>query len=259
MTLTLLAENAAWVLGLMTVLWVFSVFRRDAGIVDPWWSMAFLLVTGHTVVSTGLTPGKALLLVMVAAWAIRLWLHLLLRSRGKPEDPRYAAFRRRYGPDRYWWISFFQVFLLQGCLVIFISAPLQLAAASRPPDPVTLADLAGLIVFAFGLIYEVVADAQLEAFRTDPVRRGRVLDTGLWRFSRHPNYFGEAVLWWGFWLFALGRPYGWACVLSPLLMTFLLVKVSGVAMLDAHLGATKPGYGDYVRRTAAFIPGPRRK
>lgn len=259
MTLALHLQNAAWVLGLMTILWVFSVARRDASIVDPWWSIAFLLVTAHTVLSTGLTPGKTLLLAMVTVWAIRLWLHLLLRSRGKPEDPRYAAFRRRYGLDRYWWVSFFQVFLLQGCLVVFISAPLQLAAAAGPPDPITWADLAGLLVFAIGLAFEIVADAQLQGFRDDPSRRGGVLDTGLWRFSRHPNYFGEAVLWCGFWLFAAGQPYGWATILSPLLMTFLLVKVSGVAMLDAHLAATRPGYSDYVRRTAAFIPRPPRQ
>lgn len=253
MTLELLARNAALVLGLMTVLWVASVLRRDASIVDPWWSMAFLLVAGHTAASTGLTPAKTLLLLLVALWAIRLWLHLLLRSRGRPEDPRYAAFRRRYGPARYWWISFFQVFLLQGGLVVIISAPLQLAAAAPAPDPIGRTHLAGLLVFAIGFALEVAADAQLQAFRRDPARRGRVLDTGLWKFSRHPNYFGEAVLWWGFWLSAAGQPWGWASAAAPLLMTFLLVKVSGVAMLDAHLAATKPGYADYIRKTPAFL------
>jgi len=99
-----------------------------------------------------------------------------------------------------------------------------------------------------------VADAQLQAFRTDPARRGRVLDTGLWRYSRHPNYFGEAVLWWGFWLCAVHLPHGWASILAPLLMTYLLLRVSGVAMLDAHLAATKPQYADYIRRTSAFFP-----
>lgn len=259
MTLALLAQNAALVLGLMTVLWGVSVLRRDASLVDPWWSMAFLLVTGRTAALTGLTPAKTLLLLMVGIWAIRLWAHLLLRSRGKPEDPRYAAFRRRYGPARYWWVSFFQVFALQGCLMVMISAPLQLAAAARAPDPIGRTALAGLLVFAIGLVVEVVADAQLQAFRRDPARRGQVLDTGLWRFSRHPNYFGEAVLWWGFWLCAVGQRWGWASIAAPLLMTFLLVKVSGVAMLDAHLGATRPGYGDYMRRTPAFIPRPPRQ
>ena len=258
MTLALLTSNAVLVLGLMAALWLVSLSRRDASIVDPWWSIAFLVVLAHTVASTGLTPAKTLLLAMVAIWAVRLWLHLLLRSRGKPEDPRYAAFRQRYGPDRYWWISFFQVFVLQGALVILISAPLQIAGAAGAPDPITPLDRAGLVVFTIGLAFEVVADSQLQAFRRDPKSRGRVLDHGLWRYSRHPNYFGEAVLWWGFWLCALDQPLGSPSIFAPLLMTFLLVKVSGVAMLDAHLAATKPGYAEYVRRTSAFLPRPPR-
>ena len=258
MTLDLLASNAALVLVLMAALWLVSLSRRDASIVDPWWSIAFLVVLAHTVASVGLTPAKALLLAMVAIWAVRLWLHLLLRSRGKPEDPRYAAFRQRYGPERYWWISFFQVFVLQGVLVILISAPLQIAGAAAAPDPITALDCAGLVVFTIGLAFEVVADCQLQAFRRDPKSRGRVLDQGLWRYSRHPNYFGEAVLWWGFWLCALDQPLGLPSIFAPLLMTFLLVKVSGVAMLDAHLTATKPGFAEYVRRTSAFVPRPPR-
>ena len=256
MTLALFRQNAALVAGLMTVLWMLSVARRDASIVDPWWSMAFLVVTSHTVASTGLTPAKELLLVMVAIWAIRLWLHLLLRNRGKPEDPRYSAFRQRYGPARYWWISLFQVFLLQAGLVVLISAPLQLAASARPPDPIGTTSLAGLLLFSIGFAIEAVADHQLQAFRNDTSHRGQVLAVGLWRFSRHPNYFGEALLWWGFGLFALGQPYGWICLLGPLAMTVLLVKVSGVAMLDAHLAATKPAYRDYIRRTSAFVLWP---
>jgi steroid 5-alpha reductase family enzyme len=253
-TPSLLGGNAAWVLGLMTVLWVVSLFREDASIVDPWWSIAFLLVTARTVASTGVTPAKTLLLVMVTVWALRLWLHLLLRSRGRQEDPRYAAFRQRFGPARYWWLSFFQVFLLQGALVVLISAPLQLAAAAPALDPISWTQLAGLLVFTKGFAFETVADAQLESFRRDPARPKGVLDTGLWRFSRHPNYFGEALLWWGFWLCAVGHPYGWATIFAPLVMTILLVKVSGVAMLDAHLAATKPGYADYMRRTPGFVP-----
>jgi steroid 5-alpha reductase family enzyme len=257
-TLGLLAENAAWVVGLMVILWIVSVARRDASLVDPWWSMAFLLVTVNTVRATGLTPAKALLLIAVGAWALRLWLHLLLRSRGRPEDPRYAAFRQRYGAERYWWISFFQVFLLQGCLVVLISAPLQLATAAPGPDPLALSHVAGLLVAVIGFGFEVIADTQLVRFRADRMRRDGVLDTGLWQYSRHPNYFGEALLWWGFWLFAVGQPYGWVSALSPMLMTFLLLKVSGVAMLDAHLGSRKPGYQSYIQRTSAFVPWPRR-
>lgn len=129
----------------------------------------------------------------MTAWALRLWLHLLARSRGKSEDPRYTAFRQRLGPERYWWVSFFQVFLLQGCLALLISAPLQLAAAAPAPDPIRATSLAGLLLFLAGFAIEVVADAQLQAFRDDPARRGAVLESGLWRYSRHPNYFGEAL------------------------------------------------------------------
>lgn len=258
MSLSLLGWNVALIFGLMTALWVVSVRLRDASIVDPWWSMAFLLVTGHTALRTGVTPAKVLLLFVVGTWSLRLWLHLLLRRRGKPEDPRYASFRRRYGPDRYWWVSFFQVFLLQGWLVLLISAPLQLAAASAPPGHIAALDWVGLVIFAVGFLFETVADWQLQSFRRDPANRGKVLDSGLWRWSRHPNYFGEAVLWWGFWLLALGQPLGWATALAPALMTFLLLRVSGVTMLDAHLKSSKPGYEDYVRRTSAFVPRPRR-
>ena len=251
--------NAAIVVALMVALWVVSLFKRDASIVDPWWSIGFLLITGHTIIRTGLTPAKSLLLVLVAVWAVRLWLHLLIRSVGSPEDPRYAAFRARYGPDRYGWISLFQVFLLQAVLALVISAPLQVAAAAQAPDPVRAIHLLGALIFAAGFLLEAVADRQLQAFRDDPARRGQVLDTGLWGRCRHPNYFGEALLWWGFWLFAVFQPLGWATALSAALMTFLLVRVSGVTLLDAHLRASRPGYAAYMDRTPAFLPlGPKR-
>ena len=263
MSLALLAGNAALVLAMMTVLWIVSVRLRDASIVDPWWSMAFLLVAANTVLQTGLTPGKTALLAAVAAWALRLWLHLLLRSLGQPEDPRYAGFRAKYGPERYWWFSFFQVFLLQAVLAVVISAPLQVAGAAAAPDPVSITDFLGLALFAAGFGIEAVADAQLARYRKarasgGPGAPGPVLDTGLWRYSRHPNYFGEALLWWGFWLFALDMPRGWATVFAPALMTFLLLKVSGVAMLDAHMAAKRPEYAGYIRRTSGFLPLPPR-
>lgn len=259
MTMHLLAENAALVLGMLTLIWIVSVIRRDASIIDPFWSISFLIVTVNSCAATGWTFKKQVLAAAVAAWALRLWAHLLWRSRGRPEDPRYAAFRRRYGPKRYWWVSFFQVFLLQGVLALLISAPLQIAASARAPDPLLKVHVAGLLVFAAGFALETIADAQLQAFRRDPGRRGRVLDSGLWRYTRHPNYFGEAVLGWGLWLFAIGQPYAWVSALMPLAMTFLLIKVSGVAMLDAHLAKTKPGYAEYMRRTSAFVPWPPRR
>jgi steroid 5-alpha reductase family enzyme len=256
MTWTLLAGNALSVWLLMTLLWLASLIRRDVSLVDPWWSMGFLLVTARTLWSTGPTPAKWLLLAVVSLWAARLWAYLLWRSRGRPEDPRYAEFRQRYGADRYWWFSYLQVFLLQGALIVLISAPLQLAAASaRDIGPLQWCG-AGLALT--GTAFEAVADWQLHRFRTDPTSRGKVLDHGLWRWTRHPNYFGEAVLWWGFGLLALDLPWGAATLLGPALMTWLLLRVSGVTLLDAHLARTRPAYAAYQRRTSAFWPRPPR-
>lgn len=254
MTLQIFLGNALGILAIATLVWLYSVRIRDASIVDPWWSMLFLWVVWHTALRTGLTPGKVLLLGLVTAWALRLFIHLSLRRRGHPEDPRYAAFRQRFGPERYWWFSFFQVFLLQGTLALIISAPLQVAASAPALDPLSPLDIAGAAVFATGFGLEAIADAQLQRFRDDPSCRGKVLDTGLWAWSRHPNYFGEAVLWWGLWLCAADQPGGWATALAPALMTFLLVRVSGVAMLDDLLRKTKPQYASYVQRVPAFIP-----
>lgn len=254
MTLALIAENAALVWLLMTLLWVVSVLKRDASIVDPWWPVGFLVVTIYTIVRTGFTPAKSLLLVAVTSWAMRLWVHLLIRNWGKAEDPRYTKFRERFGAGRYWWFSYFQVFLLQGALILLISAPLQLAGSATAPNPISGYDLLATSVFVVGLVLEVVADGQLRAFRRDPQNRGQVLAHGLWSWSRHPNYFGEAVLWWGLFLYVLDQPLGWSMFLSPLLMTFLLVKVSGVAMLDAQLTETKPHYRKYIETTSAFFP-----
>ncbi|MEM6960655.1 MAG: DUF1295 domain-containing protein, partial [Myxococcota bacterium] len=208
MTLRLGFENGALILSLMTTLWFVSVYKRDASIVDPFWSISFLLVTIHTAIRTGFTPAKGFLLVLVAVWALRLFGYLLYRSLGAAEDPRYAAFRKRFGAHRYWWVSFFQVFLLQGLLAWLISAPLQLAAAAPPRDPLAPLDVAVLGLFLLGFGFETVADAQLDRFRREPANRGKVFDRGLFALTRHPNYFGEAVLWWAFGLAAIDEPYG---------------------------------------------------
>jgi steroid 5-alpha reductase family enzyme len=253
------SENALWILGLMTALWLYSVWRKDASIVDPWWSMGFWWVYTRTVLDSGLNLTKGALWLWVTLWAWRLALHLGSRSIGKPEDPRYQAFRRRFGAERYWWISFFQVFLLQGALMWVISVPLQLAAVELPSRGLAWNDWAGAILFWVGFVFEAVGDWQLARFRKDPAMKGRVLDTGLWRYTRHPNYFGETVLWWGFWLCSLGAPWGMATVFAPLLMTFLLLRVSGVTLLEKQLKQTRPGYEAYIQSTSAFVPWPPRK
>ena len=254
MTLSLFVANYAAILPLMTVLWIVSVAKRNVSIVDPFWSIAFLIPTVRTALGTGLSEKKIALLLAVTLWSLRLFVHLFVRGLGKPEDPRYAAFRQRYGERRYWWFSFFQVFVLQGTLAALISLPLQITAAAPVSAALSIVDWVGLSLFALGFLCEAIADEQLRRFRALPKDPNRVLCTGLWRYSRHPNYFGEALLGFGLWLLSVDQPGGWLSVLAPIAMTFLLVKVSGVAMLDAYMTKTRPAYADYVRRTSAFVP-----
>ena len=258
MILDLWQSNLFVVVALMSGLWIWSVIRKDVSVVDPWWSMGFLFITAHTLYSHPASQAKVLLCVLVAIWAFRLWGYLLWRSRGEGEDSRYQAFRKKYG-EMYWLISLVQVFGLQGVLMLIISTPLQLAMAKPGPDQVMVNDLLGGLLVLVGLSFEAIGDAQLAQFKSDPDNEGEVMDQGLWRYTRHPNYFGECVLWWGFWLCASDAPYGIISVFSPLLMTFLLLRVSGVTMLEDSLKERKPKYQDYVERTSAFFPMPPKK
>ncbi|MBK9517560.1 MAG: DUF1295 domain-containing protein [Anaeromyxobacter sp.] len=237
-----------------SLLWLVSLKLRNASIVDPFWGSAFVL-SGVTVALAdgggGAGPRRTLALVLVAVWGLRLSIHLLARNAGHGEDPRYAAMRRGHG-QRFWWVSLFTVFLLQALLAWAISLPVQLAVAT-PSSSLGLLDAAGAALWAIGLGFEAVGDWQLSRFRRDPGSRGRVLDTGLWRYTRHPNYFGDACAWWGLGLLGLAAGAPWTLA-APALMTFLLVRVSGVALLEQDIGQRRPGYREYVRRTSAFFP-----
>lgn len=243
------------ILAAMTLLWLVSLRLRDASIADPFWGPGFAIVTATYFLVDGRFGARGTLaLVLVLAWAARLGWHLLRRNRREGEDPRYRAMRARHG-DRFGRVSLFSVFWLQGGLLWLISAPLFGSVISDAPLGVW--DFAGAVVFAVGLVVETVADLQLKRFRADTARKGTVLDTGLWRYSRHPNYFGEAVLWWGFGLLGIGGGALWTLV-GPSVITFLLLRVSGVTMLEEGLRKSKPGYDEYVRRTSAFVPLPPR-
>lgn len=236
--------------------WIASVPARDVSIVDSVW--AFLVLVPATVVAAVLPqpgPRAFTVLLLAGAWAVRLSGHIARRHRGQPEDRRYQAIRRRNEPH-FVWKSVLLVFGLQAFLAWFVALPLMAAVAS--PAAWKLLDAAGLALFGFGLVFETVADAQLARFRADPAMRGRVMDRGLWRHSRHPNYFGECCVWWGLWLVAAAAGAWWT-VLSPLLMTVLLRKVSGVNLLEDDLLARRPGYADYVRRTPVFVPWKTRR
>lgn len=245
------------VLALMTSVWAVSLARRDASVVDIFWGPAFGLVAAfYFTRAPGTGALAALTLGAVTLWALRLGGYLALRwARKGREDYRYAAMRERRG-RRFPVVSLVTVFWLQGVLVWVLSLPLFVAILdSGPPGPV---GWAGLVLFLAGFAWEAVADLQLSRFKGDPGNRGRVLDSGLWRYSRHPNYFGEAVLWWGLWLLAVDAG-GWWTVFAPAGMTLLLLKVSGVPLLEPHLEETRPGYREYVARTPAFVPWfPRR-
>ncbi len=242
------------VLVMMVLLWVASLILKNASIVDIFWGPGFILAGWlYFALTDGAMPRKLLIMALVTIWGLRLGGYILYRNFGKPEDFRYAKWRAEHG-SAWWWQSFFQVFLLQGVLLWIISAPLLKAQADPTPASLTALDFAGLGVWAIGFFFEAVGDFQLARFKANPANKGKVLDSGVWRYTRHPNYFGDAAQWWGFFLIALGTPLGILTVFSPILMTVLLVRVSGVALLEKTLKEEKPHYRDYIERTSAFIP-----
>lgn len=236
--------------------WLVSLALRNVNLVDTLWSLFFLAaaITYASLLPQS-APRTALILALVAAWALRLAAHLTVRNWGKPEDRRYQAIRANHSPG-FAWKSLYIVFGLQAVLAWLISLPLHAAIVS--PEPLGVLDALGVVLVLAGLSVEALADRQLERFKRDAANRGRVLDRGLWRYSRHPNYFGEACVWWGFGLMATAAGVWWA-LLSPVLMTFLLLRVSGVVLLERDIAERRPAYRDYVARTSAFIPWPPRE
>lgn len=242
------------ILAAATLVWMISVRLRDASIADIFWGFGFVVLAClNCVLSPTLTPRSWLVAVLITLWGARLSLHIFRRNRGKGEDPRYQAMRNSHG-RAFWWRSLFTVFWLQGAILWFVALPLLVAIRATQPAALTAIDGLGIVFFAIGFGFEVVGDYQLARFRAEPEHRGKVLDRGLWRYTRHPNYFGDATLWWGLYVVAASTPGGWLTLLSPSLMTLLLMRVSGVTLLEDGLKASKPGYRDYIARTPAFFP-----
>ena len=237
---------------LAAVTWVVSFAKRDVSIVDSAWSILILLAATVYVVNVpDLTPRALLVRVLVTLWALRLAAYITARNWGEPEDRRYQEIRARNQPH-FEWKSLYLVFVLQAVLAWIVSVSLLAAIASNRGW--IWLDAVGVIVVVFGLIFEAVADWQLAQFKFRPENRGRVMDAGLWRYTRHPNYFGEFCVWWGFYLLALAAG-GWWAIVSPLLMSVLLLKVSGVTLLEKDISGRRPAYRAYVSRTNAFFPG----
>lgn len=255
----LLGLNLGLVVLLMVALWTVSLRMRDVSIVDIAWGADGALIALVTFfLAGGALPRRILLTGMVAFWGVRLALHIGLRKRGEGEDFRYASMRKEHG-DGFPRRSLFTVFLLQAALIWAITLPVQWAQLSTVPPGLTPLDFIGLGLWVLGYGMEVAADRQLRGFLSDPSNRGRVMDRGLWRYSRHPNYFGESLMWWGVYLVAAATPWGWATVFSPILMTVFLLKVSGIPLLEDALAERREGYRDYMERTSAFMPWPPRK
>lgn len=244
----------AVILALAAAGWVVSLWRRDVSVVDPLWSLFFLLAVLTYRELLPKTPRGDLVLWLVALWALRLAGYLLWRNWGQPEDRRYRKMRERNQPG-FWWKSLYLVFGLQAALASVLSLPLWWAVGSH--GELGSLDALGVLLWLVGFFFESIADLQLAHFRS--INHGTdVLARGLWRYTRHPNYFGEALLWWGYFLLAAAAG-GWWTVFAPLLMTFLLLRVSGVALLEADIGERRPDYRRYIARTSAFLPrAPRR-
>lgn len=252
-----LLTNLIVIVVVMVALWLVSTVRRDASIVDPFWGAGFVIVAWVAWYMNSPASLRVLILSsLTTVWGLRLSLFLLWRNRRHAEDRRYAAMRAHHG-SRFWWVSLCTVFLLQAAILWFVSLPIQCAAALNSSVPPGWLDAAGITIWGFGLFFETVGDWQLARFKMDPSNAGRVMDHGLWRYTRHPNYFGDFCVWWGLYLIAAAGG-AWMTVFSPLLISFLLSKVSGVRLLERTIADRRPDYVAYMARTNAFFPGPRR-
>ena len=245
----------AVILGIGVVGWLFSVVVRNVSFVDSLWSLFFLVAAVVFALDVeGMSARALVVLALVAIWSIRLSAYITIRNWGEGEDYRYQTIRANNDPG-FAFKSLYIVFGLQGVLAWIISVPLLPAITSAAP--LGLIDAAAALLWLTGFVFEAGGDLQLQRFKSNPENKGKVLDSGLWGLTRHPNYFGDFCIWWSFWLFAVAAG-GWWTIFAPLLMSFLLLKVSGVAMLEKTIGKRRPKYDDYIRRTNAFFPGPRK-
>lgn len=232
--------------GVLTALWALSVRIKDSSIVDIFWGLGFVLLS---LMLNSFTSKGVWVALLVTLWGSRLSLWLAMRNLGKGEDARYTAMRNKWGA-KWPWVSLFIVFYFQGFLMCVVSLPVQMAV-SRSSE-FTIFDLLGTLVVLFGITFESVADWQLKTFKSDPQNKGKIISTGLWTYSRHPNYFGDFVVWWGFYFFAVSVGAYWTFI-GPLVMSVLLMRVSGVTLLEQAM-STRPGYQAYIARTNAFFP-----
>ncbi len=238
-----------------TVTWIISLLKKDASIVDSFWSI-MIVAAFFVYLLTASSHGVRWFVVgtLLLIWGVRLSLYITVRNWGDDEDKRYQDIRNKYQPH-YWIKSLFIVFIFQALLAWLVSLPLLGIVTGS--TTISFIDYAGLALVLFGIGFESIADYQLYRFRQDGKNRGQVMDKGLWKYTRHPNYFGEFCVWWGFFLFAISAGAWWS-VVSPLIMSFLLLKFSGVVLLEKDISKRRPRYAEYIKSTNAFFPGPSR-
>jgi steroid 5-alpha reductase family enzyme len=252
----LLAVSAVALAALMVITWLVSLLVRDASIVDMIWGLGFVVVAWATYLEAAERGWRGLLITaMVTVWGLRLSGYLIWRNLGKSEDFRYQEMRAK-APHRFWLTSLFRVFLLQGGLIWVISVPV--VVSQTVGTDLYWLDYLGVLCWGIGLLFETVGDIQLARFKARPDSKGKVMDRGLWRYTRHPNYFGDFSVWWGHYLVAAAGGAWWT-IFSPLVMSFLLLRVSGVALLEKTISERRPEYEEYARRTNAFFPGPPKR
>jgi steroid 5-alpha reductase family enzyme len=252
MTLFLKASLLIWIL--VTLLWLWSVLIKNVSIVDIFWGFGFVIVNVFYVYHLQeINPRNWLLLILVSIWGLRLTIYLALRNIGKGEDFRYQKFRKDYGEKRYWWLSYFQVFLLQGILILIVSLPLLGVHSSESFTHLNWLDYIAILVWVIGFSFEAGGDYQLYKFKKNPNNKGKVLNTGFWRYTRHPNYFGDSAVWWAYALFSIAAGSYWQ-IIGAIIMSLLIIKISGVALLEKTLNNTKPKYKEYIEKTNSFLP-----
>ncbi len=254
----ILVGSAVAILCMMLAVWATSLVMRDASIVDIAWGSGFVLVAWVSYwLGEGNSTRSLLLTVLTSIWGLRLAFYLAKRNLGHGEDFRYQSMRRKHGA-RFGFVSLYTVFGVQGLLMWIVSLPVQLGQVNTEPS-FGVVGLIGVATWGVGMFFEAVGDAQLARFKRDPANKGQVMNRGLWRYTRHPNYFGDSCVWCGLGLIAAESQIGILGLIGPVLMTFLLVKVSGAALLDRAMLKRKPGYETYVATTSGFIPRPPRK
>jgi steroid 5-alpha reductase family enzyme len=252
--LTIFGSNLAAVISMMICGWLISLINKNVSIVDSLWGLGFVLIAwitfGH---AEGFTGRKFLIVLLTTIWGLRLSAHLFRRNWGKGEDPRYGSWRKASG-NRFWIISLFKVFLLQALFLWVIALAIQYGQVSPTPAHFTWLDVMGFVIWMIGFVFESVSDWQLARFKADPDNRGKVMDRGLWTYSRHPNYFGDFLIWWGIFLITLSTPKSGWTVVSPLVISAVLLKMTGIPLTEKTIVKTRPGYRAYIKRTPAFFP-----